>query len=345
MLPRIALCAVMALTGVHAAVDIFNGPPASMGSITSGHSTRPVDDSIAIADQKDAAGYASLEACPATSMPRLCTGDVTMDGALSRLTYLCPTKTRQTVYVTVTVTETEVPTVTAIVTEAPSTVNSKAPEPTTTITLFKTSTVFKTLTLQRATASPVKDATSARPSEVATHTSSIVTSDITTSTSTSTSTSDLAITSSTEPDETTSTQIVHTTKTVIQTITLSPSPLDPVFPTLTLSANGSTTAGIFYSRPANNSSYVATGTCTGTGTGTGTAVMHVEPRDNAVTTVYQTTYVNLTTVSDHHHPTSTPTAAYPGAVTAAVGGKGDALGRKVSLAALFGAVMLAAMIL
>ena len=89
-----------------------------------------------------------------------------MNGVVTHLTYLCPTKTKKTLTKTTTVTVTVTPTVTlkvsdktepngptSSVTRNPSVIAPApegSPEPTTTITRCITSTITKTLTVSRA---------------------------------------------------------------------------------------------------------------------------------------------------------------------------------------------------
>jgi hypothetical protein len=61
-------------------------------------------------------------------------------------------------------------------------------------------------------------------------------------------------------------------------------------------------------------------------------------------TITSTVYINVTTGTPHH-PTSTPTAAYPGAVTQALGKKGGAGIKAVSFWGLVVVEMLAVLIL
>jgi hypothetical protein len=133
------------------------------------------------------------------------------------------------------------------------------------------------------------------------------------------------------------------TEIVIQTIIVSPVPIPSSFPTLTLSTNGNTTEGIFYSQSAGNSSFYPTAT--------GGYVIPLNGReftprgsDVPVMTITSTVYIDVTTGTPHL-PTSTPTAAYPGAVTQALGNKGGAGSKEVSFLGLVVVAMFAVLIL
>jgi hypothetical protein len=107
-----------------------------------------------------------------------------MNGVVTQLTYLCPTtsatsKLKKTVFVTVTITESVSPILTSIVVEVPGAKSSA--ELTTTVTLRKTDTITKTMTLQHAIpdsmqALPVSET----PEVVVTKWSNIASSDIAT---------------------------------------------------------------------------------------------------------------------------------------------------------------------
>ena len=133
------------------------------------------------------------------------------------------------------------------------------------------------------------------------------------------------------------------TETVIQTIIVSPVPIPSSFPTLTLSANGSTTEGVFYSHPAENSSFYPTATG---GYAVPLTGREFTPRgpDGPVMITTSTMYIDVTTGTPYH-TTSTPTAAYPGAVTQALGKKGGAGSKEVSFLGLIVVAMFAVLIL
>jgi hypothetical protein len=133
------------------------------------------------------------------------------------------------------------------------------------------------------------------------------------------------------------------TETVIRTIIISPIPIPLSFPILTLSANGSTTEGIFYSHRVGNFSFYPTAT-DGYATPLNGRGFTPAGSDGLVMTITSTVYINVTTETPHH-PTSTPTAAYPGAVTQPLGKKGGAGSKEVSFLGLFVVAMFLVLIL
>ncbi|KAF2712206.1 hypothetical protein K504DRAFT_197601 [Pleomassaria siparia CBS 279.74] len=149
MMRLVTFGVLMVLSGVHASVP----------------TSYPLNDTLTSVTASISEPMSTLELCAAPSMSQLCTGDATLAGAVTRLTYVCVSKTRKTITVTSTETVILTPTVTlAPVTPEPpapsfkegetqvitvtSTVNyATSPEPTTTTTIRKTITVYQTVTI------------------------------------------------------------------------------------------------------------------------------------------------------------------------------------------------------
>ena len=109
------------------------------------------------------------------------------------------------------------------------------------------------------------------------------------------------------------------------TITVSPEPITPVFPTLTLSSSGNMTSGIFYSGPLGSH---ASGITYATGAATGTATFRLGARGNTAGSTGAapcTTEATLDGSASSQRSkvsvsASSPKATHPGDMMKAVGG-------------------------